>query len=325
MKSNFRQAYVYNLDVETKRRPAVLPSMNVLLDVLEKRLALQQASLALNNGDAHITLGDVVRDPASHTAALLFRHSDRYAADSVYSNIAGNTFRAHAKNVGEGGEMGVHLLVSTAPERAVPGRYTAMLEKSQNLNAGLIRRLINRLLHDEYDANPAFFSYDSPAGQRDRAGNVIKERTLPRIELDGQPSQTLAHDLQQGRLTGITLLKAVPHIPVAGIPYLTKQEASLKIAVDQHNLGGNIWGDVRRAIAAEAGTFPIAQIGVQLPGRKKVVSVKVDSATGNPLTEMYVKSHDIWNINPPMASSAQAVVLAFVDRIRPLLIRERSI
>ncbi len=325
MKSNFRQAYVYNLDMETKRKPAVLPTMNEILDVLDKRLAIGAVSIPLSNGDAHIELGDVTRDPATQTAALLIRYSDKYSADAVYSDIASKTRRTHAKNTGEGGETSAHLLVSTAPERAVPGRYTCMLERSQTINASLVRRLINRLIHDEYDTNVTFFTYPSPAGQRDQAGNLTRDRTLPRIELDGQPSATLANDIQQGRLTGITLLKAVTHTPVGGVPYLTKQEASVKVGVDQGNLGSNIWGDVKRAIKAEAVNYPVAQIGVQLPGRKKVVSVKIDAATGNPLTEMYVKSHDIWNINPPMATSSNTVVTAFVDRVRPILISERVI
>lgn len=325
MKSNFRQVYVYNLDVVTRRKPMVLPTMDEILDVLESRRAANQAMISLTNGDAHIALGDIVRDPATQTATLLVRHSDRYSADSVNSDIAGGVFRAHPKNAGEGGETGVHVIMSTAPEAAVPGRYTCMLEKSQSINAGLVRRLINRILHDEYDASTTFFSYDSPAGQRDSNGDVVRLRTLPRIELDGQPSQTLADDLQRGRLTGITLTRAVTHTPVGGVPYLTAQEASLKIAVDQHNLGGNILGDVRKAVAAEAKNYPTALIGVRLPGRKKTVSVKINSATGQPLTEMYVKSHDIWNINPPMASSTQTIIASFVDRVRPLLIRERSI
>ncbi len=325
MKSNFRQAYVYNLDMETKRKPAVLPNMNEILDVLDKRLATGSVSITLANGDAHIELGDITRDPATQTATLLVRYSDKYSADAVYSNITSKTRRTHAKNTGEGGETSAHLVISTAPERATPGRYTCMLERSQTINASLVRRLINRLIHDEYDTNPNFFTYPSPTGQRDAAGNLTRERTLPRIELDGQPSANLAHDVQQGRLTGITLLRAETHTTVGGIPYLTKQEATVKIAVDQGNLGSNIWGDVKRAIKAEAGDYPVAQIGVQLPGRKKVVSVKVDAASGNPLTEMYVKSHDIWNISPPMAASANAVVKAFVDRVRPLLISERVI
>lgn len=325
MKSNFRQAYVYNLDMETKKKPAVLPTMNEVLDVLVKRLRIGAVSIPLSNGDAHVELGDITRDPVTQTAALLIRYSDKYSADAVYSNIASKTRRTHAKNRGEGGETSAHLVVSTAPESAVPGRYTCMLERSETINAGLVRRLINRLLHDEYDTNPNFFTYPSPGGQRDQAGNVTRERTLPRIELDGQPSATLASDIQQGRLTGITLIKAVRHTTVGGVPYLTKREASVKIGVDQGNLGSNIWGDVRKALKAEAANYPVAQIGVQLPGRKKVVSVKIDSSTGSPLTEMYVKSHDIWNISPPMAASASVVVAAFVDRLRPLVISERAI
>lgn len=325
MKSNFRQIFVYNLDIETKKRPMVLPPMREMLDALERRRLAGGGSMALQNGDSHITLAPIIFDDPTESAALLFRHSDRYSADSVYSDIAGNTFRAHSKTVSEGGEFGAHLVVSLAAEQGIPGRHTALLEKTPAVPAALIRRLINKMLHDEYDTNNTFFSYPSPAGQRDRQGKVVRDRALPRIDLDGQPSANLARDLQQGRLTGIVLTKAVTHTPVGGVPYLTKREATLKVAVDQSNLGGNILQDVKRAIASEAANYPVAQIGVQLPGRKKTVSVKLDTATGSPLSDMYMKSHDIWNISPPMAASNQNVVASFVDRIRPILISERNI
>lgn len=325
MKSNFRQVFVYNLDIQTQMKPMVLPSMREILEALERQRVAGRGSISLQGGDAHIMLAPIIFDNTTDSAALLFRHSDRFSADSVYSNIAGNTFRSHSKILGEGGEFGAHLVVSLKPEKGVPGRYTALLEKAPSVPPGLIKRLINRVLREEYSHNVNFFSYPSPVGQRDQQGNVVNVRALPEIELDGQPSATLAHDLQKGRLTGIVLTKAVTHTPVGGIPYLTKREATLKIVVDQKNLGGNILGDVKKAIASEAANYPTAHIGVRLPGRQKTVSVKLDSATGSPLTDMYMKSHDVTHIHPPMAASNQTVVMSFVDRIRPILINERNV
>ncbi|QQV76547.1 hypothetical protein H5J25_13960 [Sphingomonas aliaeris] len=229
---------------------------------------------------------------------MLVRHSDKHSAESVYSDILSDTFTAHAKGAAEGGETGVHIFLSLAPEAAIPNRYTCIIEKAAGISVTTIRRFLNRLIHDEYDEDPTSFSYPHPGGQRTRAGKVAMERCLPRLEIDGRPSQRLADDVQNGRLTGIVLKRAVPHTPVGGVPFITQKEATLRLEIDQGHLTANIWGDVRRALAAEAGTYPSAQIGIKLPARKKTVSLEVDTATGSPLNEMYFQSFDVVNINP---------------------------
>jgi len=325
MKANFRQVYVFNLDVSAQNRDAVLPSMETLIAVLERRRVANKATLSIENGDVHLTLAPIVCDLAQHSAHILLRHSDKYAADSVYSDIVGDTFTPHPKGNREGGETGVHLFLSTAQERGQPGRYTCIVEKVPGLPVAIVRRFLNRIIHDEYTDNPASFSYPHPGGQRTRAGGPAMVNCLPRFDFEGRPSQQLARDVQQGRLTGIVLKKAVAHTPVGGVPYLTKREATLALDIDQGNLGANIWGDVRRALAAEAATYPTAQVSIRLPGATRSVSVKVDSVNGAPLTELYVQSFDIPNINPPMAQSARSVAPQLAVRVEPLLIRERNI
>lgn len=325
MKANFRQLYVFNLDVGSKKKNAVLPSMADLLAVIEQRRAAGQAQLAIENGDVQLALGPIVIDSTQQTASVLIRHSDKYAAESVYSDIATDTFTPHPKADTEGGETGVHVFISLAPERATPNRYTCLIEKVPSLDAAKVRRFLNRILHDEYTANANFFSYPHPGGQMTRAGTVATERCLPRFDVEGRPSQRLADDVQQGRLTGIVLKRTITQTQVGGVPFLKKREATLKLEVDQGHLTANIWADVKRALAAEAADYPTAQVGIRLPGRAKTVSVKVDSVNGAPLTELYVQSFDIWNISPPMAHSARAVVPQFASRALPLLLRERSI
>jgi len=325
MKANFRQVYVFNLDVTAQRRDAVIPTLETLIAVLERRRAAGQATLAIDNGDVHLTLAPIFLDQARQFASLLIRHSDRYAADAVYSDIVGDTFTSHPKGAREGGETGIHVFLSTAPEQGFPGRYTCIIEKVPGLTVALVRRFLNRVIHDEYSADPDAFSYPHPGGQRTRAGAPAMVQCLPRCDFEGRPSEQLARDVQQGKLTGIVLKRAVAHTPVGGVPYLTKKEATLALEIDQGNLGANIWGDVRRALAAEAGDYPTAQVSIRLPQAKRSVSVNVDSANGAPLTELYVKSFDVPHINPPMAQSARDVVRQFADRVERLLIDERNI
>lgn len=325
MKARFRQVFVYNLDVATATSGARLPTMSQLVDILDRRRLAGQAQIAVQSGDVEVTLGDIAVDRANRHAVLLVRQSDKHYADAVNSNLGAGTFRPHTKTAGEGGETGAHVFVSLEPERGLADRHTRIVEKVAGLDVGLIRRLLNRVLHDEYDSDPTAFTYPNPAGAMTRAGVVRTDRCLPRFEFDARPSDTLAADVQNGRLTGITLTKAVTRTPVGGVPYITKQEAFLKLGIDHNSLSANVWGDVRKALRAEAVDYPIAQIGIQLPGRKKSVSVKVDSANGSPLSDLYIQSFDVDNISPPMAQSAQTVVAQLKARVLPLLIQERNV
>lgn len=325
MKANFRQLFVYNMDVTTAKSDARLPSMSELIDVWERRRQAGSAHVAVQNGDIDLTLGDVVIDRQHQYASLLIRLSDKHSANPVHSNPRAGIFRAHAKQTGEGGEIGAHIFVSLAQERGLPNRYTSLVEKVAGLDITLIRRVLNRLLRDEYDSNTGFYSYPHPGGQRTRAGAVAMVRCLPRVEFGGRPSATLASDVQNGRLTGIELTKAVTHVPVGGVPYITKKEATLKLEIDQHGLGGNIWGDVRRALRAESADYQSATIGLRLPGRSKTVSVKVATRDGSPLSDLYIRSFDLAQISPPMDQSAQAVVTQLAQRALPLLVQERTL
>ncbi len=325
MKANFRQIFVYNLDIESGKRGAVLPSMEDLIAILNRRRLDGLAHLSISNGEIDLALGDITIDDRNHQATVLIRHSDKNAAESAYSNILGNTFTAHRKNQQEGGETGVHLFISLAVERTMPNRHTCIIEKVPNIDVALIRRFLNRLIHDEYDTVPDSFTYPNPAGQRTRVGDIALDRCLPRLEFEGRPSQTLADDVEQGRLTGITLSRAVAQTPVGGVAFLRKREASLILDIDQNSLTGNIWGDVRRALRSESQEYDTAQIKLTLPGRAKSVSVKVSTATAAPLAELYIKSFDIWNIMPPMAQSSETVVPQFEARVAGVVRSERDI
>lgn len=325
MKAKFRQVYVYNVDVEAIRKNAVMPSMSDLVSIFDKHRLAGAAKISVQSGDIEVMIGDISVDQMNNTAVLLVRHNDKHSADSVYSNFITNSFTAHPKAQGEAGEVGAHVFISLLPERQTPNRYTCIVEKVPGVDVGLIRRLLNSVMSNEYSSNPQSFSYPSPTGARTRAGTVRMERCAPRLEFSGQPSQTLANDIQRGRLTGITLSRSEPKTPVGGVPYITKREAFLKLEIDHGSITSNLWGDIKRALHAESGTFPQAQIGLRLPNRSKTVSVNVDSQTGNPIDQLYIKSFDIDNISPPMAQSALGVVPQLSVRVLPLLLQERDV
>lgn len=324
MKSNFRQVYVYVCDIETTKQAARLPSMNSIVDVLERHWRAGTAKMKISNDTALLAIGDVVRDAANDCATILVRHSDLNAAETVYSDLDADTFTSHAKGATEGGETGVHVLISTSSEAGMPDRYAWVVEKAPNLQKTLIRRLFNRILRNEHTINASTFAYPSPVGQRDRNGNVVNETCLPRLELSGLPSATFATDVNNGKLSGVTLVKAIAHTPVGGVAFLQKDEASLKLVVDHNNVPNNAFDGIRRALRHEAINYPQAKITFGLPGRKRSVTVKVESATGNPLDDLYVRSFDLNKIFPPLAYSSRSVVPHLEAPMKAILLRERT-
>ncbi len=325
MQATSRRVYVYYLDIDSTRKDAELPSLSDCLAIWDRRRQAGNAHIQVGAGGVDVLLGDITVDAGNQTATLLFRHSDAGVAESVYSNIRQNQFRPNAKPAGFGGETGAHMLISLANEQGFPRRYTCLVEKVPYLDFSLIRRLLNRILHDEHAADPHSFEYDNPHGQRTRAGGIRRERCLPRIEFEGQPSANLANDIHNGYLEGVTLVRAEQHTQVGGVGWLTRQEATMKLSVDHGNLPANVWAGVRRAIQAEAPDYPTATIRVRPPGSTRSVGVQVHSATGAPIGELYTRSHDIIGINPPMRHSAERVVVQLERLVHPILLRERNI
>lgn len=325
MQATSRRVFVHYLDVDATRKDAVLPSLADCVAIWDRRRQAGQGVVDIGAGDVVVTLGDVVFNAGDNTATLLFRHSDKGAAESVYSDIRANRFRPNTKNANEGGETGAHLFLSLTNERGYPRRYTCIIEKVPYLDATLMRRVLNRMLHDEHGDDPSSFEYDNIHGQMTRGGLVRKERCLPRIEFEGQPSANLAQDVENGYLNGVQLIRTEPHTPVGGVPFLTRQEATLKLSVDQGNLPANLWGEVRRALRAESANFPAASVSVTPPGGTRSVSVKVDSATGAPLDGLYTRSHDVIGIAPPMRHSSETVVPQLDRMVHPILLSERRV
>lgn len=325
MKAVFRQVHVYDLEVRSKKKGATLPSLVDLITVLESRRAAGLAFMSVSNGDIHITIGDIALDSTQQTVTVLVRYSDRHAADSVYSDIRANSFKAHPKSNGEGGETGCHVFISTAEEVNSPNTYTCVIEKVPNITKDVVRRLFNNIFRDEYGVNPNFFTYPSPTGQRVKTGGIAMDRCLPRVEIEARPSEQFASDIQRGRLTGITLVKSVTKTPIGGVPYIIKSEATLKLEVDHGSVIGNMHRGIKKAIASQASSYPVAKVALKLPDRKKSVTVKLDTRTGSPLGDLYIKTIDVLNISPPMAQSSRSIAPQLDGRVLPLLIAERDI
>jgi hypothetical protein len=270
-------------------------------------------------------IGDITSDVGQQFATMLVRLSDRTTPNSVYSDPVSGLFDEHLKAGNVGSDFGCHVLISTAPEQGLPNIYTCAIERIPGLPFDLVRRLLSKLLNYEFNENAASFGYPHPAGGLDRQGQPRMDRCCPHIELRGRPSDSLVNDINQGRLSGVTLVRAEPVTPIAGAPYLTKSTSELRLDIDHNNIPANLWNSLRGALNQQSQDYGTAKISYKVPGTTRTVTIEVDTATGAPLAELYIKNFELVNIFPFLAQSARHVVAHLRDLAAPQFIANRTI
>ena len=324
MQNNRRQFYIFDLELAARKAGATIPTMNEIVPILLK-MKNAGRTYPVRSNTATMLIGDMAEDAAQQFITLLVRRSDTTTPNSVYSDPAAGRFDEHVKVGTVGSDFGCHVLISTAPEQNQPNIYTCAIERVPGLPFDLVRRLLSKFLNFEYHDDATFFSYLHPAGGLDANNEPRRDRCCPHVELRGRPSDTLINDINAGRISSMSLIKAEQVTPIAGAPYLTKSESELKLGIDHNNLPANLWASLRQAIRQNAQTYNTAQIKYRVPNSKRTVTVKIDAATGAPLTEMYVLSFELNNIYPFLAQSAMQIVPHLHDLAVPQFLAHRTI
>jgi hypothetical protein len=324
MQNSRRQFYIFDLELAARKGGATVPTMNEIVPVLQG-MKNTARTYSLRGQTATMLIGDMAEDAAQQFITLLVRLSDKAAPNSVYSDPAAGHFNEHLKTGNVGSDYGCHVLISTAPEQGLPNIYTCAIERITGIPFDLVRRILSKLLNFEYTDNPAFYSYPHPAGGVDAQNQPRRDRCCPHVELRGRPSDTLIADINSGRISSISLIKAEPVTPIAGAPYLTKTESELKLGIDHNNLPANLWASLSQALQQNAQTYNTAQVKYRVPNSTRTVTVEIDTNTGAPLNEMYVKSFDLTNIFPFLAQSAVQIVPHLRDLAVPQFLANRTI
>ncbi len=324
MQNNRRQFYIFDLELAARKVGATVPTMNDVVPVLQ-RMKNTGRTYSLRSNTATMLIGDMAVDATQRFVTLLVRLSDTTTPNSVYSDPAAGQFNEHVKVGNVGSDFGCHVLISTAPEQGVPNIYTCAIERIPGLPFDLVRRLLSKLLNFEYHDDATFFSYPHPAGGLDANNQPRRDRCCPHVELRGRPSDTLINDINAGRISSVSLIKAEPVTPIAGAPYLTKSESELKLGIDHNNLPVNLWASLSQAIQQNAHTYNAAQVKYRVPNSNRTVTVEIDAATGTPLTEMYIMSFELANIFPFLAQSAMQIVAHLHQLAVPQFLAHRAI
>jgi hypothetical protein len=184
---------------------------------------------------------------------------------------------------------------------------------------------LSKLLNYEFHENTASFTYPHPAGGLTQQGQPRTERCCPHVELRGRPSDNLINDINNGTLSGVTLVKAETVTPIAGAAFLTKTTTELKLGVNHNSLPANLWDALKATLQQHSSSYGTAKISYRVPSSSRIVTVEIDTSTGTPLADLYVLNFELANISPFLAQSANAVVAHLRDAAVPHFIANRTI
>jgi len=324
MQNNRRRLYIYDLEIGATKEGASIPMMDDLVPIFE-RMQRTARTFAIRANTATMLVGDINIDTDRRFITLLVRLSDKTAPNGATSDPAEGIFNVHARGPNQGADFACHVLISTAQEQAFPNVYTCVIEKVSGIASSLVQRLLSKLLNFEFNDDTSSFSYPHPAGGLTRQGLSRTDRCCPHIELRGRPSDTLITDINNGKITGISLVKAEAVAPVAGAAYLTKKESELRLQINQNNLPANLWESLLQTFQANSRDYGVAKVSYKIPNQNRSVTVEIDANTGNPLEEMYVKSFDVTNIFPFLDYSSSQIVSHFRAMMIPIFLAQRTI
>lgn len=324
MQNNRRQFYIFDLELAARKAGAMVPTMIDVVPVLQRMHATAR-TYQIRKKTATMLIGDIDVDAAQQFVTLLVRMSDTSAPNSVYSDPTAGQFTEHVKTGNIGSDYGCHVLISTAPEKGMPNIYTCAIERIPGLPFNLTQRLLSKLLNYEFHDDALSFTYPHPAGGKDKHGQPRTERCCPHVELRVRPSDSFINDINNGRLSGVTLVKAEPVSHIAGATYLKKSTSELKLDVDHNNLPANLWASLKSALSQNASSYGTAKLTYKIPGSSRLVTVQVDAKSGSPVTELYGRNFELTNIVPFLAQSAKKVVAHLRDAAAPHFISNRTI
>lgn len=318
MSATYRRLNYFDVEVAARSKKATPPSMTEILAILEKRVKAGKNILLIEKETKSVMLGQIDVDSKRGIASLLFRLCDKTMADAVYSAPSRQGFRRLEKEEDEFGEVGAHAILSLVPEKNLAHHHFCLIEQTKGLSAPLMQRVINRILHEQYDDDSATFTFKDPSG-----GKKVTP-FLPHVEFLGRLSDSFIADLNGGRLTSVTLIHAEQHTPVGQRAFLIKKRRELLLSIDRKFKVKDVWNALISEIQPEAKHFETTRISFSSEG-KSSGTIYVDTATGLTQDVRYIKSTMIENISPPLAQSASAIVPHLADPMISIVMGARNI
>lgn len=323
MRNDERKIYFYDIEVGTNKKAASPPPLiteiaEVLVKRCEESIESQtpKALHSINNDTAFLEIRDARVDYEKGFATLLLRNSDQTAPDAFFSNPLKGTSRPARKRKGEGRDYAAHLLIRLEPSS--PNNYLALLERNTGLHASHVKRLLQAVLKQQYQEDPATFQCHDDSGAKDKHGNPKIVSFRPMLELRGHPSDSFISDLENGTLQEILLVHDEQNVQLGGQNWLRKSEQVVRVKPKSVPSTG-LWPKLKSALKGQSSKgFEKARIQFKRSDGE-VKSVELATSTGAALDDYYIKSVKITDIWPVLDDSSDAIVDHLANRMEGLL------
>jgi hypothetical protein len=323
LKRTERKVLCFDLIVRARAEHAVPPPLSKILQSWKARFDADDCSHPRNHGRIVFRLGDINIDEHNGVACLLIRQCDVDAANAAYGHKVTGELRVIPKEDGEGGEKAAHFTISTVVNAAHEHHYLCHLEVVPGLSHSLVQATLNGILKNSIKAIDQNFNYPDPAGARVAGGAPKLIDFVPHIELLGHPSPTLSEDLENGRITGLTLVQTNEKASLGGYRYLTELDHKIEVKVSpglpKQNRMTNIFTALR------VGNPDYGKVRVRFDDPDGLArSVEFDIENESTDDSKYIRSYLVKEIDPPMDEATDKIVPFLRDALKNKLIEERG-
>ena len=145
--------------------------------------------------------------PDNTSVALLLNATTAGVPDESLAHLETDAERVIAKAEKEGVQESVHLLLCLVRDAVQQHRYLAVLEGGVVLTRAMIEVYLNFLLREIVKENKSAFKAPKPTGEMNSSNRPVQIYYTPKIKVQGHLSDSFQADLDEGRLTGIDLVK----------------------------------------------------------------------------------------------------------------------
>lgn len=234
-----------------------------------------------------IFISDIQLSKDKSALALLINRGDPDVAHPSFINPVQRTVTNVPPGEGEVQGWSAHLVISLGADG--PGKYRAGFERIPNVSSTLVQTYIDALIDKITDGDPTYL-YEKSLKRGKKT--VMQPRVYkPRLGINRVPSETLEKDLQQGVLTGVTLIRTNPEYSGPGDPTVVKSVKE-QVTVGVKEVGASRAMDFARSVVrwGRDHDYNEVQFKIQsLPGDRSS-SPRFDLERADAMETLYARS-----------------------------------
>jgi len=234
-----------------------------------------------------IYIADIKTSSNGKFVALLINRGDPDVAHPSFINPLQSTVTNVPPGQDEVQGWSSHFLVSLSADKA--GRHRACFERMPNVSSTLVQRYLDALIDSATRDDPKY-QYSKVLRQGKKTTTEQRPYRL-RLGINKVPSESLARDIKEGVLTGVTLIRTKPEYSGPGDPTVlksVKEQVTLRVK----QLDDNRMLAFARSVArwAKANEYDEIQFKIEnLPGNRRT-SPRFQLEQADAMDTLYTRS-----------------------------------